>query len=110
MPCVDGKIRIKKKTVKAMAQLKQEGKIGISFLAKCLLLRYATPVKVPPISTVEVKCSPAALDIECEGINLLSSACVGSWVFQSWPTAPGARLTCKWYNLSDYLEECNRRR
>jgi aryl-alcohol dehydrogenase-like predicted oxidoreductase len=69
---VDGKTPIEK-TVEAMAQLKQEGKIkylGLSEVSSDTLRRAH---KVHPISAVQVEYSPFALEIESEQINLLKT-------------------------------------
>jgi aryl-alcohol dehydrogenase-like predicted oxidoreductase len=69
---VDQKTPIEK-TVEAMKQLKEEGKIkylGLSEISSNTLRRAH---KVHPITAVQVEYSPFALDIESEQINLLKT-------------------------------------
>lgn len=59
------------KTVQAMKELKEEGKIKYLGLSECSADSLRRAHKVHPISAVQVEYSPFALEIESEQINLL---------------------------------------
>ncbi|OCL09274.1 aldo/keto reductase-like protein [Glonium stellatum] len=69
---MDGKTPIEK-TVQAMAELKQEGKIDYLGLSEVSAATLRRAHAVHPISAIEVEYSPFALDIESEQINLLKT-------------------------------------
>jgi len=60
-------------TVRAMAELKQEGKIKYLGLSECSSESLRRAHKVHPISAVQIEYSPWALDIESPQINLLNT-------------------------------------
>jgi aryl-alcohol dehydrogenase-like predicted oxidoreductase len=70
---LDGKTPIEQ-TVRAMAELKAEGKIKYLGLSECSAESLRRAHKVHPISAVQVEYSPWALDIESPQINLLKTA------------------------------------
>jgi len=67
---LDGKTPIEQ-TVRAMAELKAEGKIKYLGLSECSSESLRRAHKVHPISAVQIEYSPWALDIESSQINLL---------------------------------------
>jgi len=69
---LDGKTPIEQ-TVRAMAELKQEGKIKYLGLSECSAESLRRAHKVHPISAVQIEYSPWALDIEDPQINLLKT-------------------------------------
>ncbi|KAF1989236.1 voltage-gated shaker-like K+ channel, subunit [Aulographum hederae CBS 113979] len=60
-------------TVRAMAELKEEGKIKYLGLSECSAESLRRPYKVHPISAVQVEYSPFALDMESPQIDLLTT-------------------------------------
>lgn len=69
---LDGKTPIEK-TVEAMKQLKQEGKIKYLGLSECSSESLRRACKVEHIDAVQVEYSPFSLDIETEQIGLLKT-------------------------------------
>ncbi len=69
---IDGKTPIEK-TVQAMAELKQGGKISYLGLSEISAATLRRAYKVHRISAVEVEYSPFSLEIESDQINLLST-------------------------------------
>lgn len=60
-------------TVKAMAQLKEQGKIKYLGLSECSSESLRRAYKVHPIHAVQIEYSPFSLDIESEQIGLLKT-------------------------------------
>jgi len=69
---LDGKVPIEK-TVQAMVDLKNEGKIDYLGLSEVSAATLRRACKVHQISAVEVEYSPFAMEIESEQINLLQT-------------------------------------
>jgi aryl-alcohol dehydrogenase-like predicted oxidoreductase len=69
---VDGKTPIEK-TVRAMAELKNEGKIGYLGLSEVSSATLRRAHAVHPITAVQVEYSPFALEIESKQIDLLNT-------------------------------------
>jgi aryl-alcohol dehydrogenase-like predicted oxidoreductase len=61
-------------TVRAMAELKKEGKIKYLGLSECSASSLRRACKIHPISAVQLEYSPFALEIESEQYNLLKTA------------------------------------
>jgi hypothetical protein len=61
-------------TVRAMAELKQEGKIKYIGLSECSAASLRRAHKIHPISAVQMEYSPFTLDIESEQTQLLATA------------------------------------
>jgi aryl-alcohol dehydrogenase-like predicted oxidoreductase len=70
---LDGKTPVEK-TVEAMAQLKQEGKIKYLGLSECSAESLRRAYKVHPITAVQIEYSPWVLDIENPQYRLLEAA------------------------------------
>lgn len=70
---IDQKVPIEK-TVQAMAELKQEGKIKYLGLSECSADTLRRAYKVHPITAVQMEYSPFALEIESEQTKLLATA------------------------------------
>lgn len=70
---VDGKVPIEE-TVKAMAELKDEGKIRYLGLSECSERTLRRAHAVHPIAAIQMEYSPFALEIESDQIGLLKAA------------------------------------
>jgi aryl-alcohol dehydrogenase-like predicted oxidoreductase len=62
------------KTVRAMAELKAEGKVRYLGLSECTAASLRRACKIAHISVVQMEYSPFALEIESEQTNLLKTA------------------------------------